>query len=66
MLNEANGEEIDYSRYMSAYHAHNRNRQQHRDIELIPVEHPAPIYDKLIPDEQETVTLEISDVDLPF
>lgn len=66
MLNEANGEEIDYSQYMSAYHAHNRDQQQHRDIELIPVEHPAPIYDKLIPDEQETVTLEISDVDLPF
>ena len=75
MLDEANGESVDYSQYMSTYHAHNRNAQQHHEIELMPVEYRAPIYKKLIPDKSvqpktvnnsETIALEIAELDLPF
>lgn len=71
MLNEANGEVVDYSQYMSTYHGR-EHAEQHLEIELEPVEYREPLYNKLIPDGSKTVNnseaiaIEITDLDLPF
>lgn len=68
MLNEVNGEVIDYNKYMSTYHAPRRNEEL-REIELERILYRKPIFLDLIykeSPEESGQTLDIEEINLPF
>lgn len=68
MLNEANGEPIDYNQYMSIYHAPRRNEEL-REIKLERIFYRKPVFYDLIYKEsadEPSQTLDIEEIDLPF
>ena len=68
MLNEVNGEVIDYNKHMSTYHAPRRNEEL-QEIELERISYREPVFYDLIykeSSEEPCQTLDIEDFDLPF